>query len=247
VSGGVRLDIARLQTRFHEAHRGRASRHLPADRVRPSILQYDYLTLRALSAHIRELIEELPPPAAAARALDLGSDRSPYRSLLEGKGFEVRTLDITRESGADYEGTAEGTNLPNASFDLVLCTQVLEHCASPWRAVHEIHRILRPGGHLILSVPHVWFYHPHPSDHWRFTQEGVVRLCEEGGLTPLVLLAQGGAVATAVQVINFLLYGVLGRSGAPVYAVANLLGRAGDRALRNGLFCGNFACLALRS
>jgi hypothetical protein len=95
-------------------------------------------------------------------------------------------------------------------------------------------------------MPHVWFYHPHPRDHWRFTQEGMVKLCRAGGLTPRVLLAQGGTLATAGQVFNILVYGVLGRFGAPVFAVVSLLAKAADRAIQNPLLCGNFVCLAVK-
>lgn len=243
----MRIDVDALHAGFERVQRGKRSRHSVEDRVRPSLFQYDYLTLSALSADIRSLIAELPPPPRGARALDVGSDKSPYRALLERKGFEVRTLDLTRASGADFEGTVERTNLPDASFDLVLCTQVLEHCQDPWQGIGEMRRILTAGGHCILSVPHVWFFHPHPHDHWRFTQEGVVHLCRGGGLAPITLLAQGGSVLTAAQIVNFLLYGALGRLGGPIYAVVNLLAKVSDRLLPNELFCCNFACLARRA
>lgn len=243
----VRIDLDRLHADFRQAQAGKASRHAVADRVHPSLFQYDYLTLSLLSADIHRLIEELPAASAGARALDLGCDKSPYRDLLQCCGYEVKTLDLTRESGADYAGTAEATGLPDGSFDLVICTQVLEHCMNPWQAAREIQRILRPGGHLIASAPHVWFYHPHPTDHWRFTQEGMAHLCREAGLAPVTLLAQGGSVTTLMQVLNFLAYGVLGRLGAPLYAVLNLLAPLGDRIVRSQLFSHNFACLARRA
>ena len=243
----MRLDIADLRRRFEAAQAGKRSRHLPEDRIDPSIFQYDYLTLRTLSDDIQRLIAALPAASAGAVALDLGSDKCPYRALLESRGYTVKTLDLTLEHGADYAGTAEETGLPSESFDVVLCTQVIEHCMNPWRALAEAHRILKPGGALIVSAPHVWFYHPHPTDHWRFTQEGMVRLCRDAGLEPVELLAQGGSIVTLFQVVNFLAYGVLGRVGAPLYALGNVLGGALDRVAPNELFCHNFACLARRS
>jgi len=241
---GVRLSIPDLRRRFEAAQTGKQSRHSPQDRIDPSIFQYDYLTLRRLSDDIQRLIAELPDPPSAAIALDLGSDKCPYRSLLESRGYAVKTLDLTLDHGADYAGSAEATGLPDRSFDLVLCTQVIEHCLNPWRALSEAARILKPGGALIVSAPHVWFYHPHPTDHWRFTQEGMIRLCKDAGLEPTVLLAQGGSILTLFQILNFLAYGVLGRAGAPLYAIANALGAGADRLAPNELFCHNFACLA---
>ena len=242
----MRLGIQNLKQRFEAAQAGKQSRHLPQDRIDPSIFQYDYLTLRRLSDDVQRLIAEVPSVRAGAVALDLGSDKSPYRAPLEARGYTVRTLDLTLDNGADYAGTAEDTGLPDESFDLVLCTQVIEHCMNPWRALAEASRILRPGGSLIVSAPHVWFYHPHPTDHWRFTQEGMVRLCKDAGLEPAVLLSQGGSILTLFQIVNFLAYGVLGRLGAPFYAMANALGAVADRAAPNELFCHNFACLAHR-
>ncbi len=232
---------------FLAAQTGKRSRHAVVDRITPSRFQYDYLSLSRLSHDVHALINEVPAPPAGARALDLGADKSPYRDALQRRGFEVCTLDITRDGGADYAGTAEATGLPDASFDLVLCTQVIEHCMNPWVAVREVHRILRPGGHLIVSAPHVWFFHPHPTDHWRFTQEGMAHLLEEARLTPVTLLAQGGSILTLCQVLNFLAYGVLGRAGAPLYALSNVAGSVADRLAPNELFCHNFACLARRT
>lgn len=242
----MRLGISNLKQQFEAAQAGKQSRHLPQDRVEPSIFQYDYLSLRRLSDDVRQLIVEAPAAGAGAVALDLGSDKCPYRALLESRGYSVKTLDLTLESGADYAGTAEATGLPSESFDLVLCTQVIEHCMNPWHALAEAFRILKPSGTLIVSAPHVWFYHPHPTDHWRFTQEGLVQLCRDAGFEPTALLSQGGSVLTLFQVVNFLAYGVLGRLGAPFYAASNLVGSFADRVAPNELFCTNFACLARR-
>lgn len=242
----MQIDLEHMRREFERVQQGKRSRHSVADRVKPSRWQYDYLTLSALSRDIRALVSQLPT-VTQGRALDVGCDRSPYRELLTARGYAVETLDITRDNGADYAGTAEATGLPDASFDLVLCTQVLEHCMNPWAAVREIHRILRPGGYAMVSAPHVWFYHPHPTDHWRFTQEGMVHLCRDAGLEPMTLLAQGGSLLTLGQVLNFLAYGVLGRAGAPLYATLNVLASAGDRVAPNELFCHNFACLARRA
>jgi 2-polyprenyl-3-methyl-5-hydroxy-6-metoxy-1,4-benzoquinol methylase len=241
------IDLDRLDASFRAVQAGKASRHDVADRVRPSRFQYDYLTLSRLVADVTALVRDIPPARAGARALDLGSDKSPYRDLLVSRGYRVETLDITLDNGADHAGTAEATGLAGESFDLVLCTQVLEHCMNPWAATREIHRILRPGGHLVASAPHVWFFHPHPTDHWRFTQQGMAHLCREAGLRPVKLLAQGGSILTLCQVLNFLAYGVLGRAGAPLYAALNVLASLGDRLAPNDLFCHNFACLAERS
>lgn len=228
---------------YARARRGRESRHAPADRLRPSRWQYDWLLLDALARDVTALIGQLPRGGVV---VDVGCGRSPYAAPLAAAGLTVRTLDVTAESRPDHVGTAERTGLPDASVDAVLCTQVLEHCDDPWAAVREFARILRPGGRVIASAPHVWFYHPHPRDHWRFTQEGLVRLMSGAGLVVEELRAQGGTVAAAAQVANFLAYGALGSRGAPLYAAVNIVAAALDRRLPNALFSLNFACLARR-
>lgn len=242
----MRIELGAMDARFREMQAGRASRHTVEARLHPSLHQYDYLALSTLAHDVGELVSLVPEPRPGGTAIDLGSSKCPYRSLIEARGFRLETLDLTREDGADHVGTVEATGRPDQSYDLVLCTQVLEHCDDPWRAAGEIRRILAPGGHAVISVPHVWFYHPHPRDHWRFTQQGIARLAQVSGLEPLVLLGQGGSILAAVQVFNFLLYGVAGRWGAPIYAVSNLLGSALDRMFPNDLFCHNLACLVRR-
>ena len=57
------------------------------------------------------------------------------------------------------EGDIEAMPFPDASFATVVCTEVLEHVPYPRTALAEIHRVLRPGGLLIGSVParsHIW-------------------------------------------------------------------------------------------
>ena len=224
-----------------------ASAHGAAHRrVAPSLFQYDYLVLRFLHRDVvRALAEAGRPPHADAVALDVGAGGGPYRKLLEDAGYRVRTLDIAAGEGVDIVGTAERTGLPDRSVDLVLCTQVLEHTRAPWLAMREFARLLRPGGKVVLSVPHVWFFHPHPNDYWRMTAEGVAALCEEGGLRMRLSMAQGGSGAAFFQVANFLVYGVLGRLGAPVYALCNVLGLLANTLVRDTRFALNHACLAV--
>jgi hypothetical protein len=74
----------------------------------------------------------------------------------------------------------------------------------------------------------------------------VVRLLRGGGLEVKVLLSQGGSVAAAAQVLNFLVYGAMGKVGAPLYWSVNVVASLVDNMLNNPLFCVNFACLATR-
>jgi SAM-dependent methyltransferase len=71
----------------------------------------------------------------------------------------------------------------DASFDCIYCSGVLEHVDDPFAAAAELHRILRPGGTLLLGVPFRQAIHLAPTDYWRFTEHGVRSLLQRFGFT----------------------------------------------------------------
>lgn len=71
---------------------------------------------------------------------------------------------------------------PERTYDIVLCEQVLEHVEDPWAAVRTLHRLCRPGGHVVVSTPFLIKVHKEPSDYWRFTADGLRLLLERSGL-----------------------------------------------------------------
>jgi SAM-dependent methyltransferase len=68
------------------------------------------------------------------------------------------------------------------AYDVVICEQVLEHVADPWRASRTLYDLCRPGGHVVVSTPFMIRVHPTPFDFWRFTEDGLRRLLAEAGL-----------------------------------------------------------------
>src|SRR5215472_17745525 len=125
----MQIDISDIAASFRKTHEARYSRHDVPDRLEPSMLQYDYLTLSALAGDVKRLVLEVPPQTGngSAIALDIGCGKSPYRELLESRGFIVKTLDINDANSPDYTGTLEDTELPDGSADLIIRMRVLEH------------------------------------------------------------------------------------------------------------------------
>jgi ubiquinone/menaquinone biosynthesis C-methylase UbiE len=96
-----------------------------------------------------------------ARVLDVGAGSAPYRALFHE--CEYRTQDFAqldpkqlRYGGyapIDFLSEADKIPVPDASFDVILCTEVLEHVSNPIDVLAEFGRILVPGGRLILTAP----------------------------------------------------------------------------------------------
>jgi SAM-dependent methyltransferase len=117
----------------------------------------------------------------AATVLDVGCGAKPYRRFFAGPYVGV---DRGGEHGApDVLAAAEELPLRSGAVDVVLSTQILEHVEDPARSLAEFHRVIRPGGTLLLSTHGVWIHHPDPHDYWRWTEEGLRRLVESQGFT----------------------------------------------------------------
>lgn len=86
----------------------------------------------------------------------------------------IETLDINPTAGATYVADLCQTNehIPAGRFDVVVCTEVLEHVLNPFAAVAEILRVLKPGGILLASSPFNFRIHGPLPDCWRFTEHG---------------------------------------------------------------------------
>lgn len=63
--------------------------------------------------------------------------------------------------------------IATSTYDVVICTQVLQYVDDPTRAVSELRRILCPGGRLLLSVPFIEKDYVRMGDNWRFTKKSV--------------------------------------------------------------------------
>ncbi len=110
--------------------------------------------------------------ASSALTLDLGSSAGFYASL-----FPRRVaLDIRRAHGVAVVGDALALCFPDATFDTVLCTEVLEHLPDPQRGVDEMHRVLRDGGTLLLTTRFLFPIHDAPGDFFRYTRYGLQHL-----------------------------------------------------------------------
>jgi SAM-dependent methyltransferase len=153
-------------------------------------LQFDREPVRQFM--IREL---LPRIKRGDRVLDAGSgntNEQRIRAELIATGAALQTLDFMAGDGIDLVADITSTGLPSASYDVVVCLQVLEHVQEPAAVCRELARLVKPGGLVAISAPQSYWLHNLPYHYFHFTREGLALLCHEAGLEPQVLEPQGG-------------------------------------------------------
>jgi SAM-dependent methyltransferase len=143
--------------------------------------------------------------AAGSRVLDAGAGNAPYRALFAH--CEYRTQDWTASvhpgaRDADFVADLHALPIEDATFDFVLCTEVLEHVAEPTRVLAELARILRPGGGLLLTVPFVFELHEEPHDHYRYTSHALRRLLGDAGFAVDAVEPLTGWFSTLAQMLR---------------------------------------------
>ena len=113
--------------------------------------------------------------ASDAFTLDLGSSVGFYATLFPRRV----TLDIRPMPGVQVVGDAHALCFGDQRFDVVLCTEVLEHLCEPQRAIDEMMRVLRPGGVLLLTTRFLFPIHDAPGDFFRYTRFGLQHLLKK--------------------------------------------------------------------
>lgn len=95
---------------------------------------------------------------SGATVLDVGAGTGRYRQYFahcdyRAHDFGLEPSTIGNYTVLDYQSDITTIPVPDASFDVVLCTEVLEHVPEPAKAIHEFARIVRPGGRVLLTAP----------------------------------------------------------------------------------------------
>jgi SAM-dependent methyltransferase len=168
-------------------------------------LSYPIYAVRApLAEWLRQQAVELGARfGGEARLLDVGCGSLPYAEFFAGTVSEYIGLDFVENPRAQLRGAAEALPVEDASFDIVLCTQVLEHCDDPAKVVSELRRVTREGGRVLASTHGVQVYHPSPNDHWRWTHTGLELLFSRNASWSALSVAPGaGTTACLGMLIN---------------------------------------------
>ncbi len=145
-------------------------RRTARERLYPSLTNPNWLVLRRRREIFQKWISELP--GSDLHVLDVGGRVQPYRPLFEKRLRSYVAIDLVRTPLVNVIGCGEQIPFAGGTFDVVLCTQVLEYVEDPREVIAEIHRVLKPGGALLLSVPAV-FPIDSEKDKWRFLPDSL--------------------------------------------------------------------------
>jgi len=154
------------------------------------IFQPDRYLLRKQIAHAARHV--------CGRTLDIGAgERNRYGDLFSVS--EYVTMDIAEGPNVSIVGSIEAIPAPDASFDSVVCTQVLEHVPHPAKAAEEMFRVLKSGGCALITAPQFNELHEEPRDFFRYTNFGLESLLRDAGFEVIEQMQRGGFFSMRAQ------------------------------------------------
>lgn len=126
----------------------------------------------------------------------------PYRHLFT-KASSYLGLDLEASSHglSKPDATFDGTTIPfeDNRFDSVVSFEVIDDLSHPAVQLAEIHRVLKPGGALLVTTSFVWELHEEPHDIARYTDHGLRTLLEDSGFEIEMLHKEGHYTRTIGQ------------------------------------------------
>lgn len=140
--------------------------------------------------------------SAGKSVLDIGCGEQPMRGLIEKYGGAYIGLDISQNQQGSVAVIASINKAPfhNSSFDLILCTEVLEHVSDTYSTFSELSRLLRPGGIIILTSPFAFSLHEEPYDYIRVTPYQVTECAKNSNLEIVELKISGNELEVMATV-----------------------------------------------
>jgi SAM-dependent methyltransferase len=139
------------------------------DALRIPIHHGDFFVLR----HLKQFTHTQIPLIikSGMRVGDIGCGEQPLRALIESCGGKYVGVDVIQNSKGTVDLVADicSIPLPSESFDVIICTEVLEHSFEPHKALNELSRILKKSGAILITTPFVYPLHEIPYDFSRLT------------------------------------------------------------------------------
>ena len=164
-----------------------------------------WISEHKLRAWIKSAIESIVF-SQSDKWLDVGCGLRPYEMYFPTGSYVGVDIEISGRDpnlkAPDYYYDGQILPFPDGSFEGVISTQVLEHVPDPRGLLAEMHRVIKPGGELVISLPFVWQEHEEPYDFFRFTRFGIAEMLKQTGFEIDSLVKDTGAIATLAVTLN---------------------------------------------
>jgi SAM-dependent methyltransferase len=177
-----------------------------------STLRHVFSTSDLLAFNLRNRDRWIAAQAASvlagSKVLDVGAGSAPYRGLFAHCDYKTQDFaqlrgDQLRHGGyapIDIVSEANVIPVPDASFDVIICTEMLEHVPEPIAVVREFGRIVAPGGRLILTAPLGSGIHQEPYHFYGgYTPYWYRRFLQEAGFGSIAVTANAGTLRHVAQ------------------------------------------------
>lgn len=138
-----------------------------------------YFARKGLRKNVAELA-----PLISGKILDVGCGTQPYRNLFATDDYIGLEIDspgnrLNERAAVLYDG--KSIPFEDSTFDAVVLFEVFEHVFNPDELLAEIHRVLKLGGKIFLTVPFVWAEHEQPYDYARYSSFGLQHVLRKHG------------------------------------------------------------------
>jgi len=135
-------------------------------------------------------VAELP---AGTRVIDLGGKKRRKRGRFDISRYDLDVVYANADprTEPDFCCDAADVPVPDGAYDAVVCSELLEHVPHPQQVLDEAHRLLRPGGVLLLTAPFHCDVHPDPKDYGRYTETWLAEALARAGFVGIEVEPQG--------------------------------------------------------
>lgn len=170
------------------------------DKYIPCFYQTDFWVVKHLNKFLHAKLNEYV--MFGKYVCDIGCGEQPLRLAIENLGGKYLGVDITNntKNNVDVIANIHNVPLPDNTFDVILCSEVLEHVMYIESAFNELARLLKPGGHIIITSPFAYPLHEEPFDYVRITPY-MIRECASAANLDIVQLNTTGNELEVMAVV----------------------------------------------
>lgn len=128
-----------------------------------------------LNISLTNKLDLLKSSLIGKKILEFGAGERPFSNFFNG--MDVVTADIAQNSSSTIDVILDKENnklpFPDASFDIIVIFDVLEHIKNDREICKEFYRVLTTNGLIVGNVPFMYRFHEEPFDYHRYTPSGL--------------------------------------------------------------------------